>query len=380
MTEVFIAADNILSPLGNTTAENMAQLRVGNSGIQQHDNPALSDIAFYASLFAGSWWAENGMNNTHTRFEQLLVKSIANALAGCDINPSDEDTLLIISTTKGNIELLQTGPVTPELKERIALTTSAKLVARHFGFAAKPVVVSNACISGLLGILTGLRLIRAGRYKNVVVAGADTLSKFVLSGFQSFQAISPEACRPFDKDRNGINLGEGAGTIILSSDKRHSSGIKVTGGGTGNDANHISGPSRTGAELFQVIKTTLDAAHLTAQDIDFISAHGTATIYNDEMEARAIALAHMLSAPVNSLKGYFGHTLGAAGIIESIVTVQSMRDNLIIPSKGFEQIGVSQPINVCSNLQEATLNHCLKTASGFGGCNGAILFSKSNPA
>ena len=380
MTEVFIAADNILSPLGNTTAENMAQLRAGNSGIQQHNNPALSDIAFYASLFAGNWWKENAESNTLTRFEQLLAMSIGNALADCDINPYDEDTLLIISTTKGNIDLLQTGPVTTELKERIALTTSAKLIARHFGFAGKPIVVSNACISGLLGILTGLRLIRAGRFKNVVVAGADTLSKFVLSGFQSFQAISSEACRPFDKHRNGINLGEGAGTIILSSDRRHSSGIKVAGGGTSNDANHISGPSRTGAELYQVIKTTIDAAQLTAHDVDFISAHGTATIYNDEMEARAIALAQMLSVPVNSLKGYFGHTLGAAGIIESIVTVQSMRDNVIIPSKGFEQIGVSQPINVCNILQEATLNHCLKTASGFGGCNGAILFSKSNRA
>src|SRR6185436_18114346 len=113
----------------------------------------------------------------------------------------------------------------------------------------KPVVVSNACISGLLAIIIGYRLIQSCQYDQAVVVGADEISKFVLSGFESFQAISSVPCKPFDAARSGINLGEGAGTVILSSDKNFSRGIKITGGSVSNDANHISGPSRTGEEL-----------------------------------------------------------------------------------------------------------------------------------
>ena len=120
----------------------------------------------------------------------------------------------------------------------------------------------------------------------------------------------------------------------------------------------------------------MNAAALNATDIDFISAHGTATIYNDEMEAKAITLAGLQSVPVNSLKGYYGHTLGAAGLIESIICFRSIKENLVIPTRGFENLGVTQPVNICSALYEATLQNCLKTASGFGGCNAAMVFSK----
>jgi 3-oxoacyl-[acyl-carrier-protein] synthase-1 len=228
----------------------------------------------------------------------------------------------------------------------------------------------------MLAILTGMRLIQSGQYENAVVAGADVISKFVLSGFQSFQAISPLPCKPFDAARDGINLGEAAGTVIITSNKNYSSGIKVTGGSVSNDANHISGPSRTGEELNLAITKALNAAGLNAADIDFISAHGTATVYNDEMEAKAIAMAGLQAAPVNSLKGYYGHTLGAAGLIESIISIQSLKENLVIPTRGFENLGVTQPVNVCSTLYRSALNNCLKTASGFGGCNAAMVFSK----
>jgi len=378
MKDVFVVADNILSPLGNTTAENFTQLKKNISGIKLHDNATISETPFYAALLENNEWYTKDDNNNFTKFEQLLAASIENVLQNCSVDARDKDTLLIVSSTKGNIGLLETEVKSAELKERIALYTSAKLVADHFHFINRPVVVSNACISGLLGILTGMRLIRSGQYKNVVVAGADVVSKFILSGFQSFQATSPQQCKPFDKDRDGINLGEGAATIVLSSEARYAGAIKVAGGGTSNDANHISGPSRTGEELYGAIKNTLKEAGLSPSEIDLISAHGTATIYNDEMEAKAISLAGMLSVPVNSLKGYFGHTLGAAGLIESIVTLQSMRENIILPTLGFQHHGVSEPINVCSNLQVSDLNNCLKTASGFGGCNGTVLFSKTS--
>ena len=378
MTEVFVASDNILSPIGFTTAENFDQLINGISGIKKHSNKTFSDEPFYAALFDDTnEFIKDGTNNSYTKFEQMLISSIKDALQKTKIDPEDKKNCLIISSTKGNIGLLETEEYNEALKKRIALYTSAELVAKYFHFTNKPLIVSNACISGLLGIITGMQLIQSGQYKNVVIAGADVISKFVLSGFQALHAISKEPCKPFDKGREGISLGEGAATIILSSDKKNSENINVMSGTTGNDANHISGPSRTGEELCQVIKRTLKDAKVSYTDINFISAHGTATIYNDEMEAKAISLAELSTVPVNSLKGYYGHTLGAAGLIESVVTIQSMRKNLVIPTKGFQELGVSKSINICNNLLNVSLKNCLKTASGFGGCNAAVLFSKS---
>ncbi len=373
MTNVFIAADNITSPIGLTTADNFAQLKKGISGIKQHNDRAIAAEPFYAALFDQDQFVTN---NQQTRYEQLLIASITDALANCAVDPADKKTGLIISTTKGNISLLETEENNEALKKRIALPTSAKLVASHFGFVNEPIIVSNACISGIMAILTGMRLIRSGQYENVVVAGADVISKFVLSGFQSFQAISAEPCKPFDADRTGITLGEGAATIILSSNPKYANNVKVLSGAVSNDANHISAPSRTGVELGFAITKTLKQAGLGANDIDFISAHGTATSYNDEMEAKAINLADLQNAPTNSLKGFYGHTLGAAGLIESIISIQSLKENVVLPTPGFNTMGISTPINICKNLLPGNYKTFLKTASGFGGCNAAVLFSK----
>jgi 3-oxoacyl-[acyl-carrier-protein] synthase-1 len=370
-SDIFVVSDNIFAPLGTTSAGNFAQLKKGLSGVRQHDRPTLSERPFYAALFEPL--GTEGPVDPYTLFEQLLIASISDALRTGGIGPDDKKTILIISTTKGNISLLEEGI---DDSDRLALHRSARLVADHFGFVNTPLIVSNACISGVLALLTGMRLIRSGQFENAVVAGADIVSRFVLSGFGAFQAISPGPCKPFDEARDGINLGEGAGTIILSSRSDYRRGIRIRSGSVSNDANHISAPSRTGEELCQVITRSLLGARLRPRDIGFISAHGTATVYNDEMEAKAITLADLPAVPVNSLKGYYGHTLGAAGLIESIVTLESMRENVVLPSRGFQRNGVTQPLNICTELSYMPLDHCLKTASGFGGCNAAVIFSK----
>ena len=373
MTEIFVSSDNILSPLGLTTAENFLQLKQNVSGIKLHHGNGMSELPFQAALFADGSFAGN---EKYTKFESLLIASISDALCKSNVDPADKKTVLILSSTKGNISLLETEAPSDLLNERISLNTSALLVADHFQFANQPVIISNACISGLLAILTGMRLIQSGRYEHAVVAGADVISKFVLSGFQSFQAVSQLPCKPFDAARDGINLGEGAGTMIISSNKEYSCGIKISGGSVSNDANHISGPSRTGEELSLAINKAMQVSGLSTKDIGFISAHGTATLFNDEMEAKAIGLSGLQDVPVNSLKGYYGHTLGAAGLIESIISIQSVKENLVLPTKGFVSPGVSQTVNVCSSLYPSTASHFLKTASGFGGCNAAMVFSK----
>ncbi|MFI5152219.1 MAG: beta-ketoacyl-[acyl-carrier-protein] synthase family protein [Chitinophagales bacterium] len=380
MRDIFVVSDNIFSPIGSTTAENFDQLKKNISGIRRWEFPSISPDPMYASLLprgANPLPAED--NRNLTRFEQLLIASLKSALQSSDIQASDPRTLLIVSTTKGNISLLETEKMSPELEKRLALHHSARRVAEYFHCKNKPIIVSQACISGLLAIITGMRLLQSGAHDHALIVGADLITKFIWSGFQSFQAISPEPCRPFDANRKGISLGDGAATIVLSATAgKTSSHIRICGGSVTNDANHISGPSRTGEELFLAIRKTLAEAKISPEEVDFISAHGTATIYNDEMEAKAINLANLQSVPVNSLKGFYGHTLGAAGLIESIVSIQSLKEGILIPTKGYNQPGTSKPIRVSNQLQEGKYRKCLKTASGFGGCNAAILISKED--
>lgn len=375
MSGIYVVSDNIISPIGATTDENFARLIDNSSGIQLQNNTALSPDPFYASLFNGDSPFKKE-DATHTSFEQLLIASIGDALQKSGLHAGDKKIILIISSTKGNIDLLEGVSLHKPSAERIALHTSAKLIKEHFGFHHQPLVISNACISGLLGILIAKRLIVSGQYDHAVVAGADVISKFVLSGFQSFQAISPEPCKPFDKERQGISLGEAAATVVLSRDKKDPDNIKVMSGSVSNDANHISAPSRTGNELAYIIKKAMRDAAVTANDIDLVSAHGTATLYNDEMEAKAINQAGLGSVPANSLKGYYGHTLGAAGLIETIISLQSLKEGIILPTKGFENSDPMAQLNITNSLIKKPLQNCIKTASGFGGCNAAVFFCK----
>lgn len=378
MEDVFIISDNIYSPLGETTEENFTQLKNSVSGIKHHIDLTKSALPFFASIFEKDIYFMNGQSAyQYSMFEKMLIVSIQNALNDSEVDLHDGKTVLIISSTKGNISLLENEKLSPEVKDRISLSSSARRVADYFQYKQQPVIISNACISSLVALLIAKRLIQSGQYENAVIAGADVISRFILSGFESFQAISSSPCKPFDADRNGINLGEAAATIILSSNKKLSrSRITIAGGSISNDANHISGPSMTGEELNQAIQNAMREARLSSDKIDFISAHGTATVYNDEMEAKALALAELISVPVNSLKGYYGHTLGAAGLLESIITIRSMEENIVIPSIGMDRLGVSIPLNICSSLLSASLSNCLKTGSGFGGCNAAIVYSK----
>lgn len=375
MRAVYIVSDNILSPVGNTSEANFKNLCDGISGIRLRNDAALSDQPVYASLFDDLLFSKAG--DSYTKFEKLLIASVEDALKNTAVKADDAGTVLIVSSTKGNISLIESNTGIKELKQKVSLGYSANLVAKHFKFISEPIVVSHACISGLVAIITAMRLLQSGKYDHAVVAGADIITKFILSGFQSFQAISAEPCKPFDGKRNGITLGEGAATVVLSINKPvHGNSFKITGGAVSNDANHISGPSRTGEELYQAINAAMKESGAGRDDIDFISAHGTATMYNDEMEARAINLADMGHIPLNSLKGYYGHTLGAAGLIETVISLQSLKENVVLPTLGYTEPGTTKTVNVLNSLKKGDIKNCLKTASGFGGCNAAIILQK----
>lgn len=372
MIPVYAIAGNAVSALGLTISEHWQKVMRKETGLRLHIEEQLSAAPFYGSRLSDSQWQRisEGAPSGSSPFEQMCLYSAREAMKSLPFAIADKDTILVLSTTKGNIEWLGEAP-----DERLTLHSSAAVISAALGLSHKPIVVSHACISGVAALVYAQRLLQAGRYKHAIVIGADRFTKFVLSGFQSFQAIADEPCRPFDAARKGINLGEAAATIILSSEAGTAPLAQILSGSTSNDANHISGPSRTGAELALAIRRSLQQANIHPEQIDMISAHGTATLYNDEMESKAFALSEVNLAPVHSLKGYTGHTLGAAGIIESAMIVESLQQQILIPSVGFSTIGVSEPLHIMTEPKAARIRFVLKTASGFGGCNAAAVWA-----
>lgn len=374
---VFVVSDNVISSLGWTTQENMEAMEQGRSGICSDPESPFPGTDVPLSLIDKhklKLKAEACGLRSFTTLEQLCILSIQEALCRAPADFFSSRTQIILSTTKGNVTLLQPDGV---IDSRAFLPEMARNVARYFGLKNTPLVVSNACISGVLAIELGADLIRQGTYDDVVVVGADLVTPFVLSGFASFKSISAQPCRPYDAQRDGLSLGEAAATIVLSGRNVPAvmAPVYVLGGGCSNDANHISGPSRTGDGLFLAIREALSGSGMLVKDISWINAHGTATLFNDEMEAKAMALAGMSDTPLNAYKGYFGHTLGASGVLETVLSVASLRNQQLMGTLGFSEPGVSLPLGVVKEPVKAVLSSCLKTASGFGGCNAALVFS-----
>ena len=371
MAGVFLESNNIISSLGWDTPENLSSVLSGTGGIRSCSDRGLSRTDLPVSLINKEaldrrFGALRGTGN-YTRFEKAAILSVHGALSGSGLKATDERTILILSTTKGNVELL--AGTEGFGRERLYLWNSAQVISRFFRMEHKPLVVSNACISGMAGMLVARQLILSGRFDHAIVVGADVLSKFIVSGFQSFLSLSDSPCRPFDETRDGLTLGEAAATVIISGKMGD---MELIRGATSNDANHISGPSRTGEGLVVAIEKTLDGNG----PVDLISAHGTATVYNDEMESIALARSGLEHVPVNSLKGYFGHTLGAAGLVETIINLEAMKKNALVGTRGFSKLGVSGNLNVTGHSTEKKTHTMLKIASGFGGCNAAALFRK----
>lgn len=376
MKNVFVVSENIITSLGFDTDENVANIKNYKTGITKLENSEFWTEPFFVSMVDNEKlnveFSKIADLKKYTRFEQLCILSASKALKNCEIKPDSKDTIFIISTTKGNIDLLKNNENFDD--SRVYIDKASSIISNFFNNPKNPIIISNACISGVLAINTAKRFISSEIYKNAIIIGGDIITEFVVSGFQSFKSLSFGACKPFDVMRDGLSLGEGAATMILSSETK--SNIRVLEGASANDANHISGPSKTGEGLYIAIEKALNLSEVKAGEIDYISAHGTATPYNDEMEAIAIARAGLLKAYVNSYKGYFGHTLGAAGIAESILAIYSLKNNLLFASLGFENKGVSEDLKILNTHKEQSLNKILKIASGFGGCNASVIFDK----
>lgn len=362
MAQAFIHKVALSLPIATSVDQFWEAIIAGEDSIRPNDVLSKNDRVLWTSHFDPLFWENLGaLYGSFAKFELLLIHTLQQV----DFTTFPENGCIIFSTTKGNIDALNQSDT--------AIHTSIQKVLNYFHFKGKYHIVSNACISGVLAINMAQRFIKANIHQDVLVIGADLVSGFVLDGFNSFQAIAKEKCKPFDADRDGINLGEGAAAIWLSNITNE---ISVVGTGASNDANHLSGPSRTGEELASAILHCMSQTQVKPADIDIISTHGTATVYNDEMESKALAVASVTHAAVHSLKSYIGHTLGAAGVIETIMLAESMLRQTTIPTLRYATNGVPHELNIHSSPEEKKIKYALKTASGFGGCNAALLLAK----
>lgn len=368
----YIIADNIISPLGETSEDNYLSVKSGRSGIRAYE-PGTCNIpeGFNASLLFEDF--ETLALKSAQKAIGNALKNIGNAqktIGNAQLELKGKRTAFILSSTKGNIE------------ENISLADSAQRIATQLGIDSKPIVVCNACISGLSALILGNRLIDSGLYDAAIVCGCDTPRQFILSGFQSLKALSPEPCRPFDMERMGLNLGEAAATLILSKNPIQGISWRMGDGFIRNDAFHISTPSKTADGLYLSLQRTLESftkeISFTCKQIDlkehlaFINAHGTATLFNDQMESVAIGRAGLSDLPANAYKSFWGHTMGAAGILETIISMKAIDDDTILGTRGFSELGVSGKMNICAENRPTDKKGFIKMLSGFGGCNATI--------
>jgi len=376
LKEIYITQTNCITPLGFDVESNIEAILRGDSGIQLHNDISLMPVPFYGSVIndekINSAFSKISTETKYSRLEKMMILALEPIIKNSGIELNSK-TAFILSTTKGNVTALKDN--SEKSFNNAHLDVLAKNISDFFGFKTQPIVVSNACVSGILAVSIAKRMIQSELYDNIFVVAGDEVSEFVLSGFNAFQAMSDLPCKPYSKNRTGVCLGEAATAVLVSAEAKNAK-IKVIGDSSINDANHISGPSRTGEGLFRSIQNALKEAQIEADKLDYISAHGTATPFNDEMEAIALNRLGLQNVPVNSLKGFYGHTLGASGLLETVIAIESANQNTLFESKGFDEIGVSEAINVIEKNEEVTIEYFLKTASGFGGCNTAVVFEK----
>jgi 3-oxoacyl-[acyl-carrier-protein] synthase II len=325
----------------------------------------------------------------------VLAAQEAWSQAGWKNNESAENLPLVLGTTAGGMLLgeayYRQALHQPSSQRRQATRAihyqpqlQARMVLDALGFSGPITIISNACASGGNAIGHAFDLIRSGQAERVVAGGYDALGEMVFSGFDSLQALSPTVCRPFDAQRDGLALGEGAAVVnleTLESARRRGAEIlgELIGYGTSIDGHHLTQPQPQGNTTLTVMKQACANAGVTPEEIDYINAHGTGTVLNDSSEALAIsewAGRRAATLPVSSTKASIGHLLGGAGAVEAVVCLMTLREQWLPPEIEFETPDPACKFPIVNKPQDARVNVALSNSFGFGGVNATLILRR----
>ncbi|MDE3247981.1 MAG: beta-ketoacyl-[acyl-carrier-protein] synthase family protein [Bacteroidota bacterium] len=395
---VYVGGLGVVTAIGNNKAECLASLEAGKAGIA---GITLLDTIHKNTLPVAEVKLSNqelerrtGLRAHTSRTALLSVLAAREALEDAGISSASEWRMGFISANSvggmdktenffpGFLANANSGHLRSVVNHECgAVTEIAADALRIQHFVS---TISTACSSGANSIFFGARMIRHGLLDIAVAGGTDALTKFTLNGFNTLQILDKEWCMPFDEERRGLNLGEGAGYVVLMSEKvMQSLGkqpyCKLTGWANANDAHHQTASSPEGAGSFAAMKGALDMSGLAAADISYINLHGTGTQNNDISEGTAIQ--RLFSAPyplMSSTKSFTGHTLGASGGVEAVFSALSVQQNLVYPNLRLHTPIQALPFAATTEFSRAhTVHHVLSNSFGFGGNCSSLIFSKS---
>ena len=390
---VAVVAAGVVSPLGFRLTETLDSLRNSRNCISPVTRFSVGQCRCKTAgqvsddrLLATQ--AEAPRSRRLHRASHMMIQALAEVVAQ---EPHFEPELTVIGTTSGGMSygehyyrsLRQAGDL------RHAPTWIANYPAQKpvidaqesFGISSPYQVIANACASGTNAIGHAFECVRSGRYQRVLAGGYDALSELVFTGFDSLQASTPEKCRPFDRHRTGMVLGEGAALLALEnldSAQRRGAPVlaEIIGYGISTDNFHITQPDPSGIGPRQAMERAVQSAHVAENEIDYINAHGTATLFNDAAEGKAINRLFN-GVPVSSTKSMMGHSLGAAGAIEAVVCLLALQHQFLPPNINFRAADDDLDLNIVANeSRPAVLRTVLSNSFGFGGTNASILMRR----
>lgn len=381
----------IVSPLGFGLEETTRSLREGKDCVSPVTMfPVERCRCKMAGQVANGPLAEANGYTTHPerlhRVARMMILALKEAMAQAgEFDPE----LTVVGTTSGGMtfgeqyyrSLKNNDAASRRVPSLIANYTPQKPMMdaqEAFGIIAPCQIIANACASGTNAIGHAFDCVRSGRYQRVLTGGYDAISELVFVGFDSLQAATPERCRPFDRQRSGLVLGEGAAVLALenfeSAQKRGARILaEIIGYGISTDNHHLTQPDPSGIGPRQAMEGALANAEIGPGDIDYINAHGTATPFNDASEGKAIAELFN-GVPVSSTKGMMGHSLGAAGAIEAIFSLIALRDQFLPPNINFRDGDDGLELDIVANeSKSARVRTVLSNSFGFGGTNASVI-------
>ena len=391
---VAVVAAGIVSPLGFGLAETAASLRAGRDCVT---SVTRFPVEQSRCKTAGQIEDERLFSTAEpTRGRHLHRVSHMMLCAMAELVAQDETfrpELAVMGTTSGGMSfgedyyraLHGNGTLrhAPRWIANYPPQKAAIDALERFGINVPCQVIANACASGTNAIGHAFACIRSGHYQRVLTGGYDALSELVFVGFDSLQAATPEKCRPFDANRSGLVLGEGAAVLALEEwDSAIARGAhilaEVSGYGISTDNHHLTQPDPSGVGPRMAMHSALECARRTPDTIDYINAHGTATRFNDAAEAKAIRDLFPSTAAVSSTKAMMGHSLGAAGAIEAVFCAIALRDQFVPPNINFETADENLGITIAANeARPARLRAAVSNSFGFGGTNASIVLCRA---